>query len=249
MNQRKFAAILSAALLLTALPACSKSEDGSSTAAETTTSAAATETTAATSEMTTTTTAVTTTSAETTTAAETAETDSTETTASGEESGTAGATKLLWSERGLEAVPADSEEGYGSPLEAGAEYLGWTLKSYSGKTDGDRVTELDADFDYSGALSTNGIMTVLPDSDPDNPNGLYLRVDNQAEFPFFPADTRERGYFIIENKEDVYEWLELDEPPVSAEYTVAVTVDVTKLQVHYSADGYDRITVTSASKR
>jgi hypothetical protein len=92
-------------------------------------------------------------------------------------------------------------------------------------------------------------MTVLASSDPDNPNGLYLRVDNQAEFPYFPSDTRERGWFIIENKEDVYEWLELEEPPVSASYTIAVTVDVTALRVDLRTGGYDTITVTSASKR
>lgn len=245
-------AALTALLCAASLSACAKSE---SRPAEETTAATASETTTTTEQTTTTvtTTAETTTAAaETTTAPDTAAADSTDTTA--DSAGTApapadGAAKLLWSERGLEAVPADSEGGYGEPLEAGAEYLGWTLKSYAGAVSGDSVSEMKAEFSRGSALSVNGIMTVLASSDADNPNGLYLRVDNQADFPYFPSDTRDRGWFIIENKEDVYEWLELDEPPVSASYTIAVTVDVTALRVDLRTGGYDTITVTSASKR
>ena len=243
MKQTNLCTLLCAALCLTALPACSKS-DGSSSAAppqETTTTA---ETTLSSAE--TTTTAPETTSAPETTAAAESETTA-ETTLSAAQG--SGAAKLLWSERGLEAVPADSTEGYGEPLAAGAEYLGWTLNSYSGTVSEKKVSELKADFTYDGTLSVNGILTILPASDADNPNGLYLRVDNQAEFPYFPADQRDRGYFIIENASDVYEWLELDKPPVSSEYTVAVTVGVTALRIDLRTGGYDKITVTSASRR
>lgn len=240
-------ALFCAALCAAALTACSKS-DGSSrpaetTTAQTTTTTIATTTTAA-SAATTTTAAATTSAAETTDPAE--GTDGTTTAAQSENNAPA---KILWSERGLEAVPAESEDGYGEPLTIGAEYLGWTLKSYDAELSGDSVSRLTADFGRSAALSTNGILTVLASTDADNPNGLYLRVDNQAEFPYFPKDTRERGYFIIENADEVFKWLELDEPPVSASYTVAVMVDVTKLHVDYSAGGYDKIMVTSASKR
>lgn len=243
--KKRLCAAVCAALCLSALPACSKS-GGSSTE---TTSAQTTTTSSTTTTTTTTTTSATTTAstAETTDSAADTTAETTGTTAAA--SSADGVTKLLWSERGLEAVPADSEGGYGQPLEVGAEYLGWTLKSYTGSVSGESVSEMKASFAYDGKLSTNGIMTVLAASDADNPNGLYLRVDNQAEFPYFPADARERGYFIIENKDDVYKWLELDEPPVSASYTIAVTVDVTALQIDLRTGGYDKITVASASKR
>ena len=241
MRFNRLLTVFCTALCAVSVTACTKS-DGSSKAEETS-AAETTETTAAVA----TTAATTTTAAAETTAPDSAETTSAETTAAA--SADTGAAKLLWSERGLEAVPADSEEGYGQPLEIGAEYLGWTLERYSGTVSGSSVSELEADFAYDGELNVNGILTVLAASDADNPNGLYLRVDNQADFPYFPADTRERGYFIIENADDVYEWLELEEPPVSASYTVAVTVDVVSLHVDYSAGGYDTIVVTSASKR
>jgi hypothetical protein len=155
-----------------------------------------------------------------------------------------GTVKILWSERGLEAVAADSEDGYGEELRTGAEYLDWTLNSFSGT-----AADVEADFSYDGELTTNGILTVLASSHADYPNGLYLRADNQADFPYFPKDTRERGKFIIENAAEVYEMLGLDDPPVSSEYTVAVTVAVTSLHVHCTPGGYDTVKVTSASRR
>ncbi len=247
MQLKKMLAVCCAGICLAAMTACSKADN---TASDETSDA---ETTASSAETTTTTAVVTSAEAETTADTETTtaaadETGAAETTTTGSTADT-GETKLLWSERGLEAVPADSEDGYGAPLEAGTEYLNWTLDRYSGTVSGSSVSSLDADFTYNGSLSTNGILTVLASSDADNPNGLYLRVDNQADFPYFPADTRERGYFIIENAEDVYEWLELDEPPVSSSYTIAVTVDVVSLHVSYTQGGYDTIVVTSASKR
>ena len=246
--KKRVITLFCAALCASVLTACSKS-DGSSTA-DTTTAQTTTTTVAATTTSTSAATTATTTAATTTSAAETTDTaDGTDVTTTAAQSENNAPAKILWSERGLEAVPAESEDGYGEPLTVGAEYLGWTLKSYDAELSGETVSRLTADFDRSAALSTNGILTVLASTDADNPNGLYLRVDNQAEFPYFPKDSRERGYFIIENADEVYEWLELDEPPVSASYTVAVTVDVTKLHVDYSAGGYDKITVTSASKR
>lgn len=243
--RKKICAVLCAVLCAAAMTACSKAPEGSSSA-ETTTAA----TTATTTAATTATAAATTSAATTTTAAETTDTaEGTDVTTTAAQPESDAPAKILWSERGLEAVPAESEEGYGEPLSVGAEYLDWTLKGYDAELSGDTVSRLTADFDRSAALSTNGILTVLPASDADNPNGLYLRVDNQADFPYFPKDTRERGYFIIENAADVYEWLELEEPPVAATYTVAVSVDVTKLHVDYSAGGYDTVTVTAASKR
>ncbi len=160
------------------------------------------------------------------------------------EAAASGEVKLLWSERGLEAVAAGSKDGYGSPLNTGDTYLDWTLKAFSGTP-----KDFEASFAYDGALETNGILTVLPASDRANPNGLYLRVDNQADFPYFPADSRERGKFIIENADMVYKALKLAEPPVQEEYTVAVTVSVTALNIHCASGGFDRITVSAASLR
>lgn len=154
-------------------------------------------------------------------------------------------TKLLWSERGLEIVPVDSTEGYGEELKAGESYLNWTLRAFDGTVSGSTVNDLHADFDYDGSLSCNGILTILPASDADNPSGLSLRVDNQADFPYFPADSRERGKFIVENKDEVIEMLGLD----GSETSVAVTMSITKLHVHYNPNGFDTITVTAASKR
>ena len=156
-----------------------------------------------------------------------------------------GGVKILWSERGLEAVAPDSEDGYGSPLNTGDTYLEhWTLKSYSGTPN-----DITASFSCDGEVTANGILTILPASDAHNPNGLYLRVDNQADFPYFPQDSRERGKFIIENADFARKSLELDDQPVQQEYTVAVTVSVTALEVHCAADGFDRITVSAAGKR
>lgn len=159
-------------------------------------------------------------------------------------------TKLLWSERGLEIVPIDSQDGYGSELKAGETYLGWNLISFDGQVSGGAVNDLQADFVYgSGALSVNGIVTILPASDAENPEGLYLRVDNQAEFPYFPADTRERGKFIVANKDEVYKMLGYETPADVGKSEIAVTMSVQSLHVHYSADGYDTIVVTAASLR
>ena len=243
MKYTKAAALMGAVCLL--LAGCSSARSEGAQSSQTETTAAAENTTAApettSSKGTTTTAAPATTAADETTTGTAETTDAAETTTAAP---AAQSVKLLWSERGLEAVAADSEDGYGEELAVGTEYLDWKLERFDGSP-----TDLNADFSRSSELSVNGIMTVLPDSHPDYPNGLYLRVDNQADFPYFPADSRERGKFIIENADDVYEWLELDEPPVSAQYEIAVTVSVKSLHVHYAADGYDTVTVTSASKR
>ena len=208
--------------------------------AETTESSAAPETTASESQAETETTA----DSQTTAPEESSQAESSQAEESSAAPGGNGTVRILWSERGLEAVAADSEEGYGEELKTGAEYLDWTLNSFSGT-----AADVEADFTYDGELTTNGILTVLASSHADYPNGLYLRVDNQADFPYFPKDSRERGKFIIENAAEVYEMLGLDDPPVSSEYTVAVTVAVTSLHVHCTPGGYDTVKVTSASKR
>ncbi len=159
-------------------------------------------------------------------------------------------TKLLWSERGLEIVALEDTSGYGSELRAGEKYLDWTLISFDGQTDGESVSALEADFAYeNGALSANGIVTVLPADDAAYPNGLYLRVDNQADFPYFPADTRERGKFIIENSEEVYKMLGYEDASKVTQKEFAVTVSITALHINYGADGYDTIMVSAASLR
>lgn len=159
-------------------------------------------------------------------------------------------TKLLWSERGLEIVPIDSQDGYGTELKTGETYLDWTLVSFDGQVSGNSVSDLQADFTYgNGALSVNGIVTILPSTDANNPDGLYLRVDNQAEFPYFPADTRERGKFIVANKDEVYKMLGYDSPADVGQSELAVTMSVESLHIHYSADGFDTIVVTAASRR
>lgn len=261
MKKKPFAML--AAFLL--LAGCSSDKPAESTGniAESSAPETTAETTAETTELTETTETTTTTTTEAGTTAETTQDTTGETTAdttAAPPSTTAPImtntfaqdddTKLLWSERGLEIRAKDDEDGYGEELSAGSDYLEWTLKSFDGFTDdAGTVTELHADFARSSPLSTNGIMTVLPSTHPDYPNGLYLRVDNQADFPYFPADTRERGKFIIENAEEVYKWLKLDEPPVSTQYEVAVTVSVQTLHIHYTEGGYDTIRVTAASRR
>ncbi|MBR3448430.1 MAG: hypothetical protein IKH27_11570 [Oscillospiraceae bacterium] len=159
-------------------------------------------------------------------------------------------TKILFSERGLEAVQINSADGYGEELKVGSAYLDWTLDSFDGVLEDDALTvsSMDADFTYgTGTLAVNGIVTVLSRDDPDNPNAMYLRVDNQGDFPHFTNDYRERGRYIIENSRDVFAMLELKEPPVDEQYEVAVSVSVTKLHIH--TGGYDTIRVTAASKR
>ena len=186
MNQKTAALLLIAALCLTG---CYKAESGAfpessaeeSSAAETSAAeeSSAAETSRTDAEQ----------STPETTAAESSAAESRTESSSAEESEApvSGGVKLLWSERGLEAVAAGSKDGYGSPLNAGDTYLDWTLKAFSGTP-----KDFEASFAYDGALEANGILTVLPASDRDNPNGLYLRVDNQADFPYFPADSRER---------------------------------------------------------
>lgn len=159
-------------------------------------------------------------------------------------------TKILFSERGLEAVQINSEDGYGEELKVGSSYLNWTLESFDGvlADDARTVSSMDADFTYdNGTLAVNGIVTVLSRDDPDNPNAMYLRVDNQGDFPYFTNDSRGRGRYIIENSRDVFAMLELKEPPVDEQYEVAVSVSVTKLHIH--TGDYDTIRVTAASKR
>ena len=242
MKHQKIAAAAAALMLCAGLAGCSKADGTSAPFPESSETQQTTEPAAETAQ-TTEPAPETTAQPETTAAPDTTAASSAAETAAAPQNG--GGVRLLWSERGLEAVAADSEDGYGKPLETGTSYLDWTLGSFSGS-----AQDLSADFTYdNGTLPVNGILTVLASSDSDNPNGLYLRVDNQADFPYFPQDTRERGWFIIENADTVFSALALDPPPVSASYTVAVTVSVSKLHIHLAEGGYDTVTVTAASRR
>ena len=160
-------------------------------------------------------------------------------------------TKILTSERGLEAVHINSTDGYGEELKVGASTLDWTLDSFDGvlSDDAKTVRTMDADFSYAGTLAVNGIVTVLSRDDPDNPNAMCLRVDNQGDFLYFTNDNRERGKYIIENSRDVFVMLGLDDPPVNEQYEVAVSVSVSRLHIHMGQGIYDTIRVTAASKR
>lgn len=248
MKQKQVLAVLCAAVCFTAaLSGCTSERNGSTAEIEEISSAAETDVTAVTTTETEPKTTVTETETEPETTDTTAETDAATTTVPAV-GAPDGLTRILWSERGLEAVGAEGE-GYGEELAVGAEYLDWKLEAYDGSSNGQSVAELNADFTYNGTLSVNGIVSVLPADDPDNPNMLYLRVDNQADFPYFPADTRERGWFIIENSREVFQMLELDDPPVASKYEVAVSVSVAELHIHLKPDGYDTIHVTAASKR
>lgn len=227
-----------------------------SSESETMSTDASTTTTVTTTTEATTTVATTTTPAETTTAPETTVSEDVTTVSNASTAPIATSpnaqdddTKLLWSERGLEIVPIDSEDGYGQELKAGEQYLDWTLQSFDGQVNGSTVDDLHADFTYNGTLQVNGILTILPTSDANNPNGLYLRVDNQADFPYFPADSRERGKFIVENTAAVREMLGLDDPENATGSEVAVTMSVTALHIHYNTGGFDTITVSAASRR
>ncbi|MBP0968076.1 MAG: hypothetical protein J5722_10600 [Oscillospiraceae bacterium] len=160
-------------------------------------------------------------------------------------------TKILFSERGLDAVRINDTEGYGEELKLGASYLDWKLESYDGTLadSAQSVVSMDADFSRESTLAVNGIITVLSKDDPDNPNAMYLRVDNQGDFPYFVTDFRERGRYIIENSRDVFAMLELADPPVEEQYEIAVSVSVTSLHIHMGQGQYDTIRVTAASKR
>lgn len=160
-------------------------------------------------------------------------------------------TKILFSERGLDAVRINDTEGYGEELKVGASYLDWTLESFDGTLadNAQSVVSMDADFSRQSTLAVNGIITVLSKDDPDNPNAMYLRVDNQGDFPYFVGDFRERGRYIIENSRDVFAMLELPDPPVEEQYEIAVSVSVTSLHIHMGQGQYDTIRVTAASKR
>ena len=157
-------------------------------------------------------------------------------------------TKLLHSERGLEAVPKDSTDGYGEPLTAGETYLSWKLEGFDGTVSGDSVSEVKADFLYDGKLSQNGQIRVLPAGDAQYPNGLYMHVDNIADFPYFPKDTRDRGWYVIENAEEVLKLLGLESAgAISGDLSVTVTIDA--LHMHVAANQYDTVHVTAASRR
>jgi len=157
-------------------------------------------------------------------------------------------TKVLFSERGLEAVPIKSEDGYGEELAVGADYLNWTLNGFDGTPSGDAVPDMKVSFTYKGQLSQNGQIRVLSGSDAHYPNGLYMHVDNIAEFPYFPKDTRDRGWFVIQNADEVLEMLGLESASeISGDLSVTVAVD--SLYVHLSADDYDTLHVVSASRR
>ena len=144
-----------------------------------------------------------------------------------------------------------STDGYGEELKVGESTLDWTLDSFDGvlADDAQTVRTMDADFSYPGSLAVNGIVTVLSKDDPDNPNAMCLRVDNQGDFPYFTNDNRERGKYIIENSRDVFVMLGLQDPPVNEQYEVAVSVSVSKLHIHMGQGTYDKIRVTAASKR
>lgn len=240
ISNKRMTALLLAGLCAAALAGCSKSDDDSEASAETTVSQTAETTAAQTTSAETTTTAAQTTTAPQTTASSASTTVSSGTTASTTPPPQAENVKILWSERGLEAVAADSTEGYGEPLATGSTYLDWTLRSVTGS-----LGDLTLDFDYAGELQTNGIAEILPSDHAAYPNALYLRVDNQADFPYFPSDTRERGKFIIENSDEAKEMLKVE----AGEQSVAVAVNITTLKIHLSPDGYDLVTVTSASRR
>ena len=253
MLRKAYAAWL-CALCLCALTACTSTKTVSEQSAESTeTTTAAAETTVTTEA--TTTTVTTTTTTETTTAETTTGTDSTDQTADAsaetttETTAAAGSSKLLWSERGLEAVPADSEGGYGELLTVGSEYIGWTLDSFKGEVSGTQVSSVDAEFSRASALSVNGIVTVLPESDSEYPGKMYLRVDNQADFPYFPTDSRERGYFVVENTDEVWEMLGVADPAAESGSSIAVTFAVDSLHVQLSANTRDTVKVSSASRR
>ena len=160
-------------------------------------------------------------------------------------------TKILFSERGLDAVPVNDPTGYGEELKVGAAFLDWTLESFNGDLTDDAlsVTRMDADFSRAETRAVNGILTVLSKDDPNHPNAMLLRVDNQGDFPSFIRDYRERGKYIIENSRDVFAMLELKDPPVDEQYELAVSVSVSALHIHMSSDEYDTIRVTAASKR
>ena len=257
---KKISVICSAMMLCALLSGCESARNGGakpaqSTAVQTT---AAVSTAATTASTTTTTTSAATTSA--TTASETTSTSSVTTAsvssaASAATSSTAAtganpdgkAVKILWSERGLEAQKGDSAEGYGEPLTEGKEYLEWKLERYDGAVSGNTVSELNADFSREKALSVNGIVSVLPSSHSEHPGKLYLRVDNQSEFPYFPADKRERGYFAVENTDEVWKMLGEENPP--SEVSLAVTFSVNELHIHYGGTRCDTIKVSAASKR
>ncbi|MBR6108059.1 MAG: hypothetical protein IKQ39_08635 [Oscillospiraceae bacterium] len=253
MKQKRAVLLLAGCLAASVLCGCSSDrdpnapDDESSTAeitAETTTETAA-QTTSDTTQTTTETTADTT--AETTTDTDTAK-PAAPRREDGAVSGSDDDTRLLWSERGLEAVPADSEGGYGEELAVGEEYLGWKLNGFDGTPEGGSVPEVKASFTYNGTLSQNGQIRVLPSSDAHYPNGLYMHADNIADFPYFPADTRDRGWYVIENADEVLEMLGLESAgDISGDLSVTVSIDA--IDVHVSADDYDTVHVTAASKR
>lgn len=258
---KKVAAICAAVMLCTAFSACESTRNGGGTApaqttAQTTVSVTTASTAASTTKTTTSTAATTlsTTSAPQTTASSaTATSGATSAASAASSTAVTGANpdgkpvKILWSERGLEAQKGDSAEGYGEPMTEGTEYLEWKLERYDGTVSGNQVSELNADFSREKALSVNGIVTVLPASHAEYPGKLYLRVDNQSEFPYFPADKRERGYFAVENTDEVWEMLGEENPP--AEVSLAVTFSVDALHIHYGGTRCDTIKVSAAAKR
>ena len=160
-------------------------------------------------------------------------------------------TKILFSDRGLDATRINAVEESGEELKLGTSYLDWTLESFDGilADNAQSVVAMDADFSRESTLAVNGVMTVLSKDDPNYPNAMLLRVDNQADFPYFVNDYRERGKYIIQNSRDVFAMLELTDPPVDEQYELSVSVSVSALQIHMGSGDYDTIRVTAASKR
>lgn len=254
---KKTLVFCTALMLCAAFSGCRSARGGAvpEQTSETTAALTTAQTTASTTKETTTTTQTTqSTTASSETTSGTADTTGSESTASGTATTAAlnpdgKAIKILWSERGLEAAAGDSYDGYGVPLTEGEEYLKWKLEQYDGSVSGDKVSALDAKFSRSTPVEANGIMTVLPATDTEHPGKLCLRVDNQADFPYFPADTRDRGYFVIENTDEVWEMLK--EEKQTGDVSIAVTLSIDHLTVHYGSGGTrkDTVTVTAASKR
>ncbi|MBR5371253.1 MAG: hypothetical protein IK130_03460 [Oscillospiraceae bacterium] len=247
---RKMTAAVSALLLCAMLTGC-RSARGGETAAQTAAETTAVTTTVSTTSATTTTT--TTVSTSLTTSSETTETTSdtsgTESTSSVSTKTTAANpdgkdVKILWSERGLEALPA-AAEGYGEPLTQGSDYLGWTLENYSGTPRGNSLSAFSAEFSRKDPVTANGILTAVTGAD--SSVQLSLRVDNQADFPYFPADTKERGQFIVSDKDALWKMLKQEGSP-SASTSIAVTVSIDRLTIRLG-DKQNEISVTSASTR
>jgi len=248
MTRRYAALLLSGVLACAGLSGCSSDRNPDAPEAESSIAEAAEQTTAATTSAAT---ESETTQSETQTTEAVTETTANDSSAAEHErpAGSDTDTKILWSERGLEAVAIDSTDGYGEELTLGSEYLGWRLDGFDGSLSGTDVSQMNADFSYqNGTLQQNGQIRLLPSSDAHYPNGLYMHADNIADFPYFPKDTRDRGWFVIENADEVLKMLDLESADdISGDLSVSVSID--KLEICVFSGSYDTVHVTAASKR